>query len=63
MLPNVTANAPVVTAISQVGSDAKGVDVYDMKGVLVRQGVNPSEATKGLPTGVYVINGKKVLVK
>ncbi len=63
VLPNVTANAPVVTAISQVGSDAKGVDVYDMKGVLVRQGVNPSEATKGLPTGVYVINGKKVLVK
>lgn len=63
VLPNVTANAPVVTAISQVGSDAKGVDVYDMKGVLVRQGVNPSEATKGLPTGVYVINSKKVLVK
>lgn len=63
VLPNVTANAPVVTAISQVDSDAKGVDVYDMKGVLVRQGVNPSEATKGLPTGVYVINSKKVLVK
>ena len=63
VLPNVTANAHVVTAISQVGSDSEGVDVYDMKGVLVRQGVNPSEATKGLPTGVYVINSKKVLVK
>lgn len=63
VLPNVTANAPVVTVISQVGSDSEGVDVYDMKGVLVRQGVNPSEATKGLPTGVYVINSKKVLVK
>ena len=63
VLPNVTANAPVVTAISQVGSDSEGVDVYDMKGVLVRQGVTPSEATKGLPTGVYVINSKKVLVK
>lgn len=63
VLPNVTVNAPVVTAISQVGSDSEGVDVYDMKGVLVRQGVTPSEATKGLPTGVYVINSKKVLVK
>ena len=63
VLPNVTANAPVVTAISQVGSDSEGVDVYDMKGVLVRQGVDPSVATKGLPTGVYVINSKKVLVK
>ena len=63
VLPNVTAGAPVVTAISQVGNDSQSVDVYDMKGVLLRQGVNPAEATKGLPTGVYIINGKKVLVK
>ena len=63
VLPNVTAGAPVVTAISQVGNDSQSVDVYDMKGVLLRQRVNPAEATKGLPTGVYIINGKKVLVK
>ncbi|MBQ9585109.1 MAG: dockerin type I repeat-containing protein [Muribaculaceae bacterium] len=63
VLPNVTAGAPVVTAISQVGNDSQSVDVYDMKGVLLRQDVNPAEATKGLPTGVYIINGKKVLVK
>ena len=63
VLPNVTANTTVVTAIAQVGTDGEGVNVYDMKGVLLRQGVNPAEATKGLPTGVYVINGKKVLVK
>ncbi len=62
VLPNVTTNA-VVTAIAQIGVDGEGVNVYDMKGVLLRQGVNPGEATKGLPTGVYVINGKKVLVK
>ncbi len=63
VLPNVTTNAAIVTAIAQIGTDGEGVNVYDMRGVLVRQGVNPSEATKGLPTGVYVINGKKVLVK
>ncbi|MBR5639475.1 MAG: dockerin type I repeat-containing protein [Muribaculaceae bacterium] len=62
VLPNVTTNA-VVTAISEIGTDGEGVNVYDMCGVLVRQGVNPVEATQGLPTGVYVINGKKVLVK
>ncbi|MBR5086127.1 MAG: dockerin type I repeat-containing protein [Muribaculaceae bacterium] len=62
VLPNVTTNS-VVTAIAQVGTDGEGVNVYDMKGVLLRQGVDPAEATKGLPTGVYVINGKKVLVK
>ncbi len=63
VLPNVSTSATVVTAISQLGSDNQGVNVYDMKGVLLRRGVNPAEATKGLPTGVYVIGGKKVLVK
>lgn len=63
VLPNVTTNSTVVTAIAQIGTDSEVVNVYDMKGVLLRQGVSPAEATKGLPTGVYVINGKKVLVK
>ena len=63
VLPNVAANATVVTAIAQIGTDREGVNVYDMKGVLLRQGVAPAQATQGLPTGVYVINGKKVLVK
>lgn len=62
VLPNVTTNA-VVTAITQIGTDGEGVNVYDMKGVLLRRGVTQAEATQGLPTGVYVINGKKVLVK
>ena len=62
VLPNVTTNA-VVTAITQIGTDGEVVNVYDMKGVLLRRGVTQAEATQGLPTGVYVINGKKVLVK
>ena len=63
VLPDVTTNATVVTAITHIAADGEGVNVYDMKGVLLRQGVNPAQATQGLPTGVYVINGKKVLVK
>ena len=63
MLPNVTTNSTVVTAISEISVEGQGVNVYDMKGVLLRRGVAPTEATHGLPTGVYVINGKKVLVK
>ena len=62
VLPNVTTNA-IVTAISDIRTDGEGVNVYDMRGVLVRQSVKAAEATQGLPTGVYVINGKKVLVK
>lgn len=63
VLPDVTTNATVVTDITHIAADGEGVNVYDMKGVLLRQGVNPAQATQGLPTGVYVINGKKVLVK
>lgn len=63
VLPDVTTNATVVTAITHIAADGEGVNVYDMKGVLLRQGVKPAQATHGLPTGVYVINGKKVLVK
>ena len=63
VLPNVTTNSTVVTAISEISVEGQGVNVYDMKGVLLRRGVAPTEATQGLPTGVYVINGKKVLVK
>lgn len=63
VLPDVTTNATVVTAIGEICTEGQGINVYDMKGVLLRQGVNPAQATHGLPTGVYVINGKKVLVK
>lgn len=63
VLPDVTTNATVVTAIGEICTEGQGINVYDMKGVLLRQGVNPAQATQGLPTGVYVINGKKVLVK
>ncbi len=63
VLPDVTTHATVVTAIGEICTEGQGINVYDMKGVLLRQGVSPAQATQGLPTGVYVINGKKVLVK
>ena len=39
------------------------VDVYDVAGTLVRQQVRMSSALNGLPAGIYVIGGEKVLVK
>ena len=39
------------------------VDVYNLQGVCVRKGVQRGEATQGLPQGIYIINGEKVLVK
>ena len=38
------------------------VDVYSIYGVLVRSKVNAETALNGLPNGVYVVGGKKVVV-
>lgn len=39
------------------------VNVYSLQGVLVRGSVEASRATEGLPAGLYIISGRKVLVK
>ena len=39
------------------------VDVYNLQGMRVRNGVQRSEATRDLPQGIYIINGEKVIVK
>ena len=48
------------------GIEAEGnalVDVYTIDGVMVRSQVAASEATDGLAKGIYIVNGKKVVVK
>ncbi len=39
------------------------VDVYSINGVLLRTKVNSANATHGLRPGLYIIDGKKVMVK
>ncbi len=38
-------------------------NVYNMKGQLVRSGVTANQDINGLPAGIYVVNGRKVVVK
>ena len=38
-------------------------DVYSLSGIRVRSQVSVSEATKGLSKGIYIVNGKKVIVR
>ncbi len=52
-----------VTAIKGVATGSDVVDVYDLKGNIVKKQVNASDATGTLPTGVYVVGGRKVTVK
>lgn len=42
------------------GIFTKGADVYDLNGVLVRKNAH---TIQGLPKGIYVVNGKKYVVK
>ena len=39
------------------------VDVYTMTGVCLMRGVDPKEALRRLTPGLYIVGGKKVLVK
>ena len=69
VIPNIIeydVNGPDPTsAVNNIKSDKSQieVDVYNLQGVRVRKGVKRSEATQGLPQGIYIINGEKVLVK
>ncbi|MBP5689257.1 MAG: leucine-rich repeat protein [Muribaculaceae bacterium] len=44
-------------------ADNGPVDVYNVNGQLLRQNIERSEATTGLPSGIYIVGGKKVIVK
>ena len=39
------------------------VKVYNLSGTLVKTGNNQNEVMKSLPKGVYIINGKKTIIK
>ena len=43
-------------------SDNGKVDVYTFGGILVRRQVEAASATNDLPQGIYIVNGKKVMV-
>ncbi len=48
-------------AIKNIPSNAQDVDVYTVSGVLVRSKVKYPESLKGLPKGIYIIDGRKVV--
>ncbi|MCD8318383.1 MAG: Ig-like domain-containing protein [Paraprevotella sp.] len=52
------------SGIDAVVSDNNAlVNVYTVSGIEVRHQVRASEAAQGLPTGLYIVNGKKVIIK
>ena len=60
----------VLTGINEIeaetGGDAQGDvrgDVYSLNGTLLKRNVNVNRLNSILPAGLYVVNGKKVVVK
>lgn len=62
---NPSYNAGVENVIAdpeEVADPNRPVDVYTISGQLVRRHVIPSEATVGLPAGLYIVGNKKVAI-
>lgn len=53
----------VITGISRIEGDSTEVDVYSLDGKKLRSSVKYGEALDGLSSGVYLINGQKVVKK
>ena len=53
----------ITTSIQDVLKNHESVDVYDLRGRLMRRNIPVAELRKVLRTGVYIINGRKVAIK
>ena len=60
---NIYAKSPVTTDIEDIYEERNTVDVYTITGIVVRKGVDPSDALQGLQRGIYIVGGKKCLIE
>ena len=51
------------SGIAGIAAEKKIVNVYDLAGRVVRHNVDSANAVNNLAKGIYIVNGKKVLVK
>jgi len=56
-------NGAEPNSISSISSTDSKVDVYSITGVRLRTGVRSAEATDGLGKGLYIVGGRKVVVR
>jgi hypothetical protein len=63
-LAEMTVTIDLATGVAGVATEENAVvNVYNLQGVQLRKGVNAANATDNLPAGIYVVGGKKVVVK
>lgn len=56
-------NNGMVTGLDDIATDAMNapVNVYNMQGMLIKQGIAREEALTDLPAGIYIVGNKKIL--
>ncbi len=63
---DLTVEVGNATGVKDINTDLNNsgtVDVYNTNGQLLRHNVERNEATQGLPQGIYIVGGKKVIVR
>jgi len=58
-LGSIVINGKTSTGINSIFNDATPFDIYDLQGRKVR---TKTVSTDGLPKGIYIINGKKIII-
>ena len=57
------AKSSIPTGIDVLETADETVDVYSLTGTLLRHGVVRGNATEGLQPGIYIVGGKKIIVR
>ncbi len=60
---SIYAKSPVATGIEENVAGGDSVNVYSLTGILLRKDVAREGAVNGLQPGIYIVSGKKVLVR
>ncbi len=55
--------APTGISIVEAKAEEGRVNVYNLSGALVRAQVDAGKAVSGLPAGIYIVGGKKIVVR
>ena len=66
LIGDLTLEVGNATGVKDINIDqaANGpVDVHNVNGQLLRKGVERDQATQGLPSGIYIVGGKKVIIR
>ena len=50
-----------IDGMASVETNNPHVIIYNLQGTLVREAESYQEAVQGLPHGIYILNGKKIL--